>query len=38
MPGHSIGYEMNDLRIATDGDVAFSRSLNHVNGTITDGT
>jgi uncharacterized protein (TIGR02246 family) len=34
----SIGYEMNDLRIATDGDVAFSHSLNHVNGTMADGT
>lgn len=34
----SLGYEMHDLRIAADGDVAFSHSLNHVNGTMTDGT
>ena len=28
---------MHDLRIASDGDVAFSHSLNHVTGTKTDG-
>lgn len=28
---------MRDLRIATNGDVAFSHSLNHVSGTKTDG-
>jgi uncharacterized protein (TIGR02246 family) len=33
-----LGFEMNDLRIATDSDVAFSHSLNHVTGTKTDGT
>ena len=34
----SLGCETHDLRIAADGDVAFSHSLNHVNGTMTDGT
>jgi ketosteroid isomerase-like protein len=32
-----LGYEMHDLRIATNDDVAFSHSLNHVSGTKTDG-
>ncbi|HEY4359568.1 MAG TPA: nuclear transport factor 2 family protein [Bryobacteraceae bacterium] len=32
-----LGYEMHDLRIATNGDVAFSHSLNHVSGTKTNG-
>ncbi len=32
-----LSYEMHDLRIATNGDVAFSHSLNHVSGTKTDG-
>jgi uncharacterized protein (TIGR02246 family) len=30
-------YEMHDLRIATDSDVAFSYSLNHVSGRQTNG-
>ena len=29
---------MHDLRIATDNDVAYSYSLNHVRGTRSDGT
>ena len=33
-----IGYEMRDLTIATDGDVAFAHSLNRMTGTKTDGT
>ena len=33
----TLGYEMLDLRIAADSDVAFSHSLNHVNGTMMDG-
>ncbi len=32
-----IDCEMHDLRIATDNDVAFSHSLNHVTGTTKDG-
>jgi uncharacterized protein (TIGR02246 family) len=32
-----LGFEMHDLRIAADGDVAFSHSLNHVSGKKTDG-
>ena len=32
-----LRYEMHDLRIATNGDVAFSHSLNYVSGTKTDG-
>jgi uncharacterized protein (TIGR02246 family) len=32
-----LGFETHDLRIATDSDVAFSHSLNHVTGTKTDG-
>jgi uncharacterized protein (TIGR02246 family) len=32
-----LEYEMHDLRIATDSDVAFSHSLNHISGTKTDG-
>src|SRR5579863_6302522 len=32
-----IEYEMHDLRIATDNDVAFSYSLNHAVGKKTDG-
>jgi uncharacterized protein (TIGR02246 family) len=32
-----LGFEMHDLRIAADGDVAFSHSLNHVSGTKVDG-
>jgi uncharacterized protein (TIGR02246 family) len=31
-----LDFEMHDLRIATDADVAFSHSLNHVHGTKTD--
>ena len=30
-----IGYEIRDLEIAADGDVAFSHSLNHMSGTKT---
>jgi uncharacterized protein (TIGR02246 family) len=32
-----LEFEMHDLRISSDGDVAFSHSLNHVTGTKTDG-
>jgi len=32
-----LAFEMHDLRIASDSDVAFSHSLNHVSGTKTDG-
>jgi ketosteroid isomerase-like protein len=32
-----IGYENRDLSVAASQDVAFSHSLNHVNGTTTDG-
>src|SRR6202035_4030437 len=32
-----LEFEMHDLRISSDGDVAFSHSLNHVSGTKTDG-
>jgi uncharacterized protein (TIGR02246 family) len=32
-----LDFDMHDLRIATDGDVAFSHSLNHVAGTKRDG-
>ena len=32
-----IGYEICDLSITTGDDVAFCHSLNHVNGTKTDG-
>lgn len=32
-----IGYEIRDLSITTGDDVAFCHSLNHVNGTKTDG-
>ena len=32
-----LGFEMQDLRIASDGDVAFAHSLNHVSGTKKDG-
>ena len=32
-----IGYENRDLSISTGDDVAFCHSLNHVNGTKTDG-
>jgi uncharacterized protein (TIGR02246 family) len=33
-----IGYEIRDLAITVGGDVAFSRSLNHMTGKRTDGT
>jgi uncharacterized protein (TIGR02246 family) len=33
-----IDYEMRDLTIAADEDVAFCHGLHHVNGTRTDGT
>ena len=33
----AIGYDLRDLSIATGNDVAFSHSLNRVNGTTTDG-
>jgi len=32
-----LEFEMEDLRIASDNDVAFGHSLNHVKGTKTDG-
>ena len=32
-----VGYEVRDLTITTDGDVAFCRSLNRISGTRTDG-
>ncbi len=32
-----LAYEMHDLRISTNGDVAFSHSLNHVSGRRTGG-
>ena len=32
-----LGFETRDLTIAVDNNVAFSHSLNHVNGTKTDG-
>ena len=33
----SLGFDMHDLRISSDGDVAFSHSLNHVIGKKMDG-
>lgn len=33
-----IGFELRDLEIAVDGDVAFSHSLNRYSGTTTHGT
>jgi ketosteroid isomerase-like protein len=33
-----IGHEIRDLTITVGGDVAFSRSLNHMTGKRTDGT
>lgn len=35
-PG-DIGYEVRDLNIAADGDVAFCSFLYHVSGTLSDG-
>ncbi len=32
-----VGYEVRDLSITADGDVAFCRSLNRISGTRTDG-
>ncbi len=32
-----VGYEVHDLNITADGDVAFCRSLNRISGTRTDG-
>ena len=32
-----FAYEVRDLRVTTDGELAFVHSLNHVNGTIADG-
>ena len=32
-----IGYEVHGLKIAVGGDVAFSHSLDHMNGVETDG-
>src|SRR4051812_10501216 len=32
-----IGYEMRDLTITAGDEIAFSRSLNHISGTRTDG-
>jgi ketosteroid isomerase-like protein len=32
-----IGYEMHDLTITVGGDVAFTYSLNHISGTLTNG-
>jgi uncharacterized protein (TIGR02246 family) len=32
-----VGYEVRDLTITTDGDVAFCRSLNRISGTRTGG-
>ena len=32
-----VGYEIRDLSITADGDVAFCRSLNRISGTRTDG-
>jgi len=32
-----LNFELHDLRIAADGDTAFSHSLNHVSGTKKDG-
>ena len=32
-----LSFDVVDLRIASDGDVAFSHSLNHVSGMMTDG-
>jgi uncharacterized protein (TIGR02246 family) len=32
-----VGYEIHDLSITADGDVAFCRSLNRISGTRTDG-
>lgn len=33
-----LGYELRDLTIAVDGDVAFAHSLNRVSATLKDGT
>ena len=35
-PGR-VGYEVRDLNVTTQGDVAFVHSLNHVNGTMASG-
>jgi PhnB protein len=32
-----IGYEIRDLKIVSDGEVAYAHSLNHMTGTKTDG-
>jgi ketosteroid isomerase-like protein len=32
-----IGYEVRDLSVTTQGDLAFVHSLNHVNGTLASG-
>jgi ketosteroid isomerase-like protein len=32
-----IGYEVRDLNVATDGELAFVHSLNHVSGTLAGG-
>ena len=32
-----ISYEVRELNVATDGDLAFVHSLNHVSGTLTSG-
>lgn len=34
---HKIDYEIHDLGITVDGDIAFSHSLNHISGTMKDG-
>lgn len=33
-----IGYELRDLSITAGDEIAFGHSLNHVSGTLTDGT
>ncbi len=33
----AIGYEVSDLNVTMDGDLAFVHSLNHISGTLADG-
>jgi len=33
----AIGYEVTDLNVTTDGDLAFAHSLNHVSGKLASG-
>lgn len=35
---HPLGYEIRDLTVTVDGDVAFAHSLNRLSGTLKSGT